>query len=141
VKFHVANALLKLGLGSRAEPRRWRGVPADSALAARTQRGSGGSEKATMADSTLRLGPIGQVAWHVSDVASAAEWYATVLGLPHLYTFGDLAFFDRGGVRLFLSEGENGAGEPSVLYFRVPDINAAYDELTARGVVFEGRRT
>ena len=91
-----------------------------------------------MTDSTLALGPIGQVARHVSDVAAAARWYATVLGLPHLYTFGDLAFFDCGGVRLFLSKGENGAGDPSVLYFRVPDINAAYDELAARGVVFEG---
>ncbi len=28
---------------------------------------------------------------------------ATCWGLPHLYTFGDLAFFDAGGTRLFLS--------------------------------------
>jgi DNA-binding NarL/FixJ family response regulator len=33
VKFHVANALLKLGLDSRADLRAWRGVPAGSALA------------------------------------------------------------------------------------------------------------
>lgn len=94
-----------------------------------------------MAESTLQLGPIGQVGRHVRDVARAEEWYRTVLGLPHLYTFGDLAFFDCGGVRLFLSKGEDSAGqarEPSILYFRVPDINAAYDELTARGVAFQG---
>jgi catechol 2,3-dioxygenase-like lactoylglutathione lyase family enzyme len=101
-------------------------------------------EEGTMAEGALRLGPIGQVGRHVSDVARAAAWYAAVLGLPHLYTFGELAFFDCGGVRLFLSEGEasaadgGGASEPSILCFRVPDINAAYDELTARGVVFEG---
>jgi catechol 2,3-dioxygenase-like lactoylglutathione lyase family enzyme len=64
-----------------------------------------------------------------------------VLGLPHLFTYGDLAFFDCGGVRLFLSQGEGrgaAAVEPSVLYFRVADIHAAADELAARGVTFEG---
>jgi len=156
VKFHVTNTLRKLGLGSRADLRRWRGVPADSALRQPDWRPdqqrepsgqeAGRLEMGTMTESALRLGPIGQVGRHVSDVARAAEWYRTVLGLPHLYTFGDLAFFDCGGVRLFLSAGEgaagkggaNGAAEPSILYFRVPDIDAAYDELTARGVVFEG---
>lgn len=129
VKFHVANALDKLGLDSRAELRAWRGVPADSAL----------RKEGSMPDDDLRLGPIGQVGRHVSDLPRAVEWYGAVLGLPHLYTFGDLAFFDCGGVRLFLSaNGGDGAGEPSILYFRVPDINAAYDTLTDRGVTFEG---
>jgi DNA-binding CsgD family transcriptional regulator/catechol 2,3-dioxygenase-like lactoylglutathione lyase family enzyme len=134
VKFHVANALMKLGLASRAELRRWRGVPADSALARTltTQEGR------MTGDDALRLGPIGQVARHVSDVAGAVDWYSGVLGLPHLYTYGDLAFFDCGGVRLFLSEGNGETGDHSVLYFRVPDINAAYDELAKRGVAFEG---
>jgi hypothetical protein len=36
-----------------------------------------------------------------------------VLGLPHLYTYGDLAFFDCGGVRLFLSEGNGEIGDHS----------------------------
>lgn len=133
VKFHVANALDKLGLPTRAQLRHWTGVPADSALATVTKGPTG------MTDS-LRLGPIGQIARHVSDVAAAERWYRDVLGLPHLYTFGDLAFFDCGGVRLFLSSGEDGsaAEEPSVLYFTVPDIRAAHAELTARGVTFRG---
>jgi catechol 2,3-dioxygenase-like lactoylglutathione lyase family enzyme/DNA-binding CsgD family transcriptional regulator len=134
VKFHVANALDKLGLDSRADLRTWRGVPADSALG---RCGVHGRED-TMADDGLRLGTIGQLARRVSDVPRAAEWYDTVLGLPHLYTFGDLAFFDCGGVRLMLSKGDGAEPEPSVIYFRVPDINAAYDALTARGVTFEG---
>lgn len=144
VKFHVSNALSKLGLASRAELRLWRGAPAGSALKRPgVHREPSRREQATMAEDTLRLGPIGQVGRHVSDVARAEEWYRTVLGLPHLYTFGDLAFFDCGGVRLFLSKGEDSAGkrradEPSILYFRVPDINAAYDELTTRGAVFQG---
>jgi catechol 2,3-dioxygenase-like lactoylglutathione lyase family enzyme/DNA-binding CsgD family transcriptional regulator len=147
VKFHVANALRKLGLASRADLRRWRGVPAGSALRQQdlqreaSGREAGRLEMGTMTESALRLGPIGQVGRYVSDVPRAEEWYRTVLGLSHLYTFGDLAFFDCGGVRLFLSAGEGGANtaaEPSILYFRVPDIDAAYDELTGRGVEFQG---
>lgn len=124
VKFHVANALLKLGLARRAELRTWRGVPYDSAL--REQ-----------GDPTMvQLGSIGQIARPVSDIQKAVEFYRDVLGLPHLYTFGDLAFFDCGGTRLFLSASED-TGEASTLYFRVSDINAAYDQLRERGVQFE----
>jgi catechol 2,3-dioxygenase-like lactoylglutathione lyase family enzyme len=88
---------------------------------------------------TLRLGSIGQISRTVSNIAIAEEWYRDVLGLPHLFTFGTLAFFDCGGTRLFLSEPETG-GQPgdSVIYFRVPDINAAYETLIQRGVMFRG---
>ena len=55
---------------------------------------------------------------------------------PHLYTFGKLAFFDCGGVRLFLEQGDG--RDAAVLYFRVPDIRAAHTTLQARGVEFEG---
>lgn len=83
-----------------------------------------------------QLGPIGQISRPVSDIETAVKWYSEVLGLPHLYTFGDLAFFDCDGTRLFLTATDE-PGEPSVLYFRVDDINTAYDELTARGATFE----
>ena len=86
----------------------------------------------------LQLGPIGQVARHVTDTAVAVAWYRDVLGLTHLFTAGDLAFFDCDGVRLFLSPAEGSGGEPSILYFRVPDIHGAVDGLAARGVAFEG---
>src|SRR5438128_1581320 len=56
VKFHVANALMKLGLSTRAELRMWRGVPADS----RVKRGQ------TMSEG-LQLGTIGQISRPVSD--------------------------------------------------------------------------
>lgn len=81
------------------------------------------------------LGPIGQIARTVRDIAAARTWYSDVLGLSHLYSFGNLAFFDCDGVRLFLSEGEGGAAE-SILYFRVADIRAAHAVLAARGVAF-----
>ena len=93
-----------------------------------------------MTSTGLRLGAIGQIARPVGDVAAAVRWYGEVLGLPHLYTFGDLAFFDCGGTRLMLSapEDDRASGSPSILYFRVDDIQAAYDELRSRGVEFDG---
>jgi len=72
----------------------------------------------------------------VTDIEAARRWYRDVLGLPHLYSFGDLAFFDCGGTRLFLSTGGSGAPGGSVIYFRVEDIRAAHAALAARGVEF-----
>jgi DNA-binding CsgD family transcriptional regulator/catechol 2,3-dioxygenase-like lactoylglutathione lyase family enzyme len=125
VKYHVANALQKLGFDSRAELRRWNGVRRDSHL----------YSQETEPVPNLTLGPIAQIARTVKDVAAARRWYGEVLGLPHLYSFGNLAFFDCGGVRLFLSEGE-GAPSESILYFRVADIRSAHAALEARGVEF-----
>jgi DNA-binding CsgD family transcriptional regulator/catechol 2,3-dioxygenase-like lactoylglutathione lyase family enzyme len=132
VKYHVENAILKLGLDDRQALRFWRGVARDSAL---------NKTEAAMTASKLQLGQIGQIARHVSDTKQAESWYRDVLGLPHLYTFpsrvGDLVFFDCGGTRLFFEKDREGKpGEQNVLYFRVPDINGAYEELKGRGVEF-----
>lgn len=137
VKFHVSNAVAKLGLADRAALRRWRGAPA------RAQRGDARSQDSRDRNGgsmDLRLGPIGQIARPVRDVPGAVTWYRDVLGMTHLYTYGDLAFFDCGGTRLMLSapEDDRTAGSPSILYFRVDDIQAAYDELGSRGVEFAG---
>jgi DNA-binding CsgD family transcriptional regulator/catechol 2,3-dioxygenase-like lactoylglutathione lyase family enzyme len=125
VKYHVANALLKLGLSSRADLRRWNGVRRDSRLHA----------KELAMERTIKLGALGQIARTVKDIAAARTWYGEVLGLAHMYSFGNLAFFDCGGVRLFLSEGEEPASE-SILYFRVDDVRAAHLALAAREVQF-----
>ena len=84
---------------------------------------------------SLELGAIGQISRSVANIAAAEKWYREVLGLKHLYTFGKLAFFDCGGVRLFLDEGA--IRSDSVLYFRVPDIRSAHLLMGGRGVVFE----
>jgi DNA-binding CsgD family transcriptional regulator/catechol 2,3-dioxygenase-like lactoylglutathione lyase family enzyme len=126
VKYHLANILQKLGLSSRAQLRHWSGAPADSPLSQR---------KPTMT-SSVTIGPLGQISRSVGDIDAAVRWYGEVLGLPHLYTFGKLAFFDLGGMRLFLEEGS--AGPQSVLYFRVDDIRSSHAALTARGVAFLG---
>jgi catechol 2,3-dioxygenase-like lactoylglutathione lyase family enzyme len=83
----------------------------------------------------LALGPLGQVSRKVKDIAAARAWYGETLGLTHLYSFGDLVFFDLGGTRLFLSQGE-GTENDSILYFRVPDVRTAHTELAARGIEF-----
>ena len=83
------------------------------------------------------LGTIGQLSRSVADIAAAEAWWRDVLGLPHLYTFGNLAFFDCAGTRLMLSA-EVGAGLASIIYFRVPEIAAGHADLAARGVVFLG---
>jgi DNA-binding CsgD family transcriptional regulator/catechol 2,3-dioxygenase-like lactoylglutathione lyase family enzyme len=125
VKFHLSNALAKLELHSRRELREWFRAPRDGALAAgRTD---------MVAD--VKLGSIGQIARSVGDVQTSEKWYRDVLGLPHLYTFGPLAFFDCGGTRLMLSQ-EGGAAKESILYLRVADIVAAHRQLEARGVKF-----
>jgi DNA-binding CsgD family transcriptional regulator/catechol 2,3-dioxygenase-like lactoylglutathione lyase family enzyme len=125
VKFHMANILQKLGMSGRAELRRWTGVRNDSALHA---------QETTMQDFTL--GPVGQVSRNVGDIAAATAWYRDVLGLPHLYSFGELAFFDCDGLRLYLQQSEGDPAGESVLYFRVSDIRAAHAALEDRGAVF-----
>lgn len=85
----------------------------------------------------IALGPLGQIARSVRDIAESERWYRSVLGLPHLYTFGQLAFFDCGGVRLMLSGLDEGQKADSILYFRVGDIEAAYRDLARRGVRFQ----
>ena len=127
VKFHVANILAKLGLSNRAQLRHWTGIRRDSALHARGQK---------MEETTAMLGPIGQIARHVKDIAAARHFFGEILGLPHLYSFGDLAFFDCGGVRLFLSRTEGGGAGDSILYFRVQDIRLVHIALASQGVEF-----
>ena len=52
----------------------------------------------------LNLRHIGQIALPVGDGDRAEAFYANVLGLPKLYRFGDLTFFDCAGVRLLLEK-------------------------------------
>ena len=86
-------------------------------------------------DGAMRIGVVGQVARSVKDIKTARTWYRDVLGLTHLYSFGNLAFFDCDGLRLFLS-GSDGPAAESILYFRVDDVRSATSMLTARGVNF-----
>jgi len=133
VKYHIENAIAKLGLRDRRELKQWRGAPRNSAMQRMKLK-----KDASMITATANLGPIGQISRSVKDIAKAEAWYGGVLGLPHLYTFGKLAFFDCGGTRLFLSAENDAPSNESLLYFRVADIATTHAELTAKGVEFHG---
>jgi DNA-binding CsgD family transcriptional regulator/extradiol dioxygenase family protein len=125
IKYHVANALQKLGFARRQQLRRWNGIRRASAL----------SNRETTMEATTTLGPLGQISRTVKDIAAAEQWYGQTLGLTHLYTFGKLAFFDCDGVRLFLSESSSESAD-SILYFRVQGIHAVSERLQGRGIEF-----
>lgn len=128
VRFHIANAVGKLGLSGLRDLRRWQGVAGHSALKRRRTKAM-----AQASTQTLALGMIGQISRSVSDIEAAIAWYRDVLGLTHLFTAGTLAFFDCGGTRLYLDQGD--VKTESVLYFRVEDIHGAHEALVARGAV------
>jgi methylmalonyl-CoA/ethylmalonyl-CoA epimerase len=87
----------------------------------------------------FKLSEIGQIAIIVHDLERAVEFYSQKLGLNHLFSVPKLAFFDCGGIRLMLGLPEKAEFDhpSSIIYFKVADIQAAYETLSARGVHFE----
>lgn len=82
---------------------------------------------------------IGQIALLVRDAKRASSFYSEVLELRHLYSFGDLIFFDCAGTRLYLQRVPEEEWRPgSIIYFTVADITLRYQQLADRGVVFRG---
>lgn len=133
VKYHLDNIGGKLGVAGVAGLRHWPGFPATSPLNRRQQEGMNQTREA------VQLGPLGQVSLYARDVTRAEAFYRDVLGLPHVFTFGELAFFDCGGTRLYLhAVGEEEWRPGSILYFLVHDIQVAYEDLGGRGVNFTG---
>jgi len=124
VKFHVANILVKLSLPGRSALHHWEGVRLDSCI-------TGGRHQM---DEPVGIGRIGQIARTVRDIETARKWYGEVLGLRHLYSFGNITFFDCDGTRLFLSEGEGASN--SIIYFQVSNVHDAHAALAERGVEF-----
>lgn len=127
VKFHVANVLAKLGVRNRRELRKLKLKPADSALKRKSE---------GVVDSGVKFGTLGQVARSVRNTTESEAWYRDVLSLPHLYTFGTMAFFDMAGTRLMLTQAETVRDGDSLLYFATTDIDSAHAVLESRGVRF-----
>jgi DNA-binding CsgD family transcriptional regulator/predicted enzyme related to lactoylglutathione lyase len=128
VKYHLANISGKLGVRVR-DLRHWPGVPMTSPA-----KHTGGRSM-----TTTPIGRIGQVSLNIRDVGRAERFYGTTLGLPHVFTFGDLAFFDAAGVRLYLHRKDDPEWtSSSILYFLVDDIHATQAALSERGVHFTG---
>jgi methylmalonyl-CoA/ethylmalonyl-CoA epimerase len=88
-----------------------------------------------MAEAGTGIRGIRQVAQRARDLDRAVEFYRDTLGASFVARFDPpgLAFFQFEGVRLLLE-----ASAPSAtVYFSVDDIEAGFEELRRRGVVFE----
>ena len=130
VKFHLENIRAKLELPDRGAIRAWKGIPRNHPY---------GSSDMSEAATAVSLGHIGQVSHTVKEIEPAVAFFRDVLGLPHLFTAGQLAFFDCAGTRLMVDALPEAQGRGnSVLYFTVPEIHAATAALKAKGVVFTG---
>lgn len=93
-----------------------------------------------MTASEIGISRVGQIAIHAHDVERAATFYQDVLGIKLLFKAGPgLAFFECGGVRLMLTRPEKPEFDHpgSILYFSVPDIQAAYSKMKEKNVKFE----
>ena len=87
----------------------------------------------------LGLGRLDQIGVNVADIEAAIGFYGETLGLrlmlrPH----PTMAFFDLGGISLYLQQASDPAdiAKASVLYLRCGDIVLATAELKAAGVSF-----
>ena len=82
---------------------------------------------------------IGQIHISVDDVDRAVAWYREVLGLEFLFQVPGqpMAFFNCGGVRLYLGKPENeGFRSRPILYYRVDQIDSAAASIKGRGGEF-----
>src|SRR4029077_7446918 len=113
VKYHVANAVAKLGVANRQALRRWFREPRGSALARK--------EKSM---TSVSLGALAQISRTVRDLKESEAWYGKTLGLKPLYSFVSSASFDCGGPRLHRTATDK-PGPESILYLRVEDIRSA----------------
>jgi len=90
--------------------------------------------------SSLQLSAIGQIAVPVTNIDRSVAFYRDTLGMKFLFQVPNLAFFDCGGVRLMLDLPEDkGERRSSVIYFKVAQIEEAFQTLAARGVEFKGK--
>ncbi len=85
----------------------------------------------------MALGPLAQVHISVSDLSRSVAFYRDVLAIPVLFEVPgqSMAFLSSGDVRLYLGRPESPEYiSRCVLYFRVDDIDAEAQRLTAAGV-------
>jgi catechol 2,3-dioxygenase-like lactoylglutathione lyase family enzyme len=87
----------------------------------------------------IKLDSIGQIHISVSDMPRAVAYYRDVLGMTLLFEVPGqpMAFFDCGGIRLYLGKPERDEFRSNpLIYYRVPSIAEAHESLASRGVAF-----
>ena len=76
------------------------------------------------------------LALSVADLATTRDWYRSVLGLDVEFEAGKAAGLkDQSNFTLILAEDGQPASRCN-LFFQVNDVEAAYREMSARGVTF-----
>jgi len=87
------------------------------------------------------LSKIGQIYVTAHDLERAVAFYSATLGMKHLFTVPNMAFFECGEVTLMLGipEGPQFDHPSSVIYFDVDDIDGTYRTLAERSVAFQGK--
>ena len=139
IKYHMANILGKLNLPNKRALKTWFQAPRNSALA-QGGHGSGNEDSLEVEDMTNKIDSVaavkslGQVSRTVRSLEESIEFYQQKLGIPHLYSFGNLGFFDLAGSRLFLNETTQPNEDESILYFDVEDIIKTCAALEKAGV-------
>ena len=86
------------------------------------------------------LQSVGQISIRTKDLPAAIAFYRDQLELEFLFEAAPaLAFFMCGDVRLMLTVPESAEFDhpSSTIYFKVDDLDAAYEELRERGVPFD----
>jgi len=139
VKYHIANILGKLSLPNRQALKSWFAVPRNSALLRQVHESECNNAQEVKAmtlktDSVVAVQSLGQIARTVRSLEESIDFYQHKLGVPHLYSFGNLGFFDLAGTRLFLSETQELNKNESILYFKVTDIVSICSALGDAGV-------
>ena len=127
IKYHLGNILSKLGLPDKKTLQR---------TLITSNKPSANPSQETLPMPPATFGSIGQISRTVSNCEQSRNWFELVLELPHLYTFGNLSFFNCNGTRLMLSQKEKVNPDESILYFKVADIIATYEQLKNKGVEF-----
>jgi len=89
-----------------------------------------------MSDVSFGLDRIGQLSVAVKDIGRATRFYRDVLGMRFLFEFPGMAFFDCGGIRIYLdaNSGMVEVGKNSMIYFRTGNVERAHSAFQERGV-------
>lgn len=91
-----------------------------------------------MADGSVALSRIRQIALPVRAIDEATRFYRDTLGMRHLFDAPPaLSFFDCGGVQLMLAgpdaQGTDGEQQHAVLFYDVSDIKGAHGKIKSSG--------
>src|SRR5258708_3160774 len=97
----------------------------------------------TAASPGIGITGIGQISVNIYDLERATAFYRDALGLPLLFQPGNMTFFDCHVFPPILTKAERPEFDHpgSILYLKVPDIQAAHRKLQEYGAHFESQPT